>query len=83
MSSPPVGGRSLVCVITLTRGNALWGRLWIGCVLFIWLADFLYWLAAGTTQRPRIPDVGFRGLKVTWSQWARPVASRSGGVQHP
>jgi len=24
--------------------------------------------AAWTTQRPRIPDVGFRGLEVTWSK---------------
>ena len=30
-----------MCVITLIRGTALWGRLWIGLVLFIWLAVFL------------------------------------------
>ena len=57
-----------MCVITLIRGTALWVRLWIGSVLFIRLAVFLCWLAAGTTQRPRIPDVGFRGLEVAWSQ---------------
>jgi hypothetical protein len=54
-------------VITLIRGAALWGRLWIGLVL-IGLAVFLKGAAAGTTQRPRIPDVGFRGLEVTWSK---------------
>jgi len=67
MSSPPVRGRVVASVIALIRGTALWGRLWIGSVLFIWLAVFLVLAAAGTTQRPRIPDVGFRGLEVTWS----------------
>ena len=57
-----------MCVITVIRGTALWGRLWIGSVLFIWLAVSLVLAAAGTTQRPRIPDVGFRGLEVAWSQ---------------
>ena len=57
-----------MCVITVIRGTALWGRLWIGSALFIWLAVFLVLVAAGTTQRPRIPDVGFRGLEMTWSE---------------
>jgi hypothetical protein len=30
-----------VCAITVIRGTALYGRLWIGGVLFIWLAGFL------------------------------------------
>jgi len=56
-----------VCVITLIRGNALWGRLWIDPV-FLHLAGGLPVRAAtGTTQRPRIPDVGFRGLEEAWS----------------
>jgi hypothetical protein len=55
-----------VCVITLIRGSTLWGRLWICSVLFNWLTVFS---SDGgppeATQRPRIPDVGFRGLEVT------------------
>jgi hypothetical protein len=57
-----------VCVITLIRGHALWGGLWIDPA-FLHLAGGLPVRAAtGTTQRPRIPDVGFRGLEVAWSR---------------
>jgi hypothetical protein len=53
-------------VFTLIRGAGC-PAIWIGSVLFIWLAVSLCWAATRTTRRPRIPDVGFRGLEVTWS----------------
>ena len=55
-----------MCVSTLIRGTALLERLWIALLLFIWMV-FPLLAAARTTQRPRIPDVGFRGLEVAWS----------------
>jgi hypothetical protein len=46
-----------VCVIALIRGTALWGRLWIGLVLFIWLAVFL---RGGRRDNTKAADPGCR-----------------------
>jgi hypothetical protein len=59
-------------VITLIRGAAEWGRLWIGSVLFIWLAVFLCWLsfsAGGRRDNTKAADPGCRVPRPgeTWS----------------
>ena len=50
----------------------VWCCGWFGAVVFV--------VAAGQTERPRIPDVGFRGLEGDRCLELRRVVYRSGTV---